>query len=272
MAQAQAQISIYHRRSETNTTKKRSEKLNFMYSFRPIYNYSRVCGFMPFTITYKSCGSIHGLKVETFDMLWFGVSILINVTLAFMISIDTEYLHETKNGSIILMGGDYLLQISSMIFDAVFICTDLCIRYKLVDILRKINIFDEKVSEFLKWKLVQQTMKMQWKMNFLGAGWNNWHSFRSFERVSQWLAILYGVALFHFTLSRRDINQLHIYWTPRPNICCIQFYCWPHRKWFNSSSFDIICNFTEGSVHKICFAQRNFQVMNEIIEHRTTLK
>lgn len=146
MAQAQAQVSIYHRRTETITTKRLPKKLNFMYSFRPVYYYSRVCGFMPFTITYKSCGAIHGLKVERLDILWFGVSILINVTLAFMISKDTEYLHETKNGSIILMGGDYLLQVSSMIFDAVFICTDLCIRYKMVDILRKINTFDEQVS------------------------------------------------------------------------------------------------------------------------------
>lgn len=150
MAQAQAQVSMFHRRSETITTKKLSEKLNFMYSFQPIYYYSRVCGFMPFTITYKSCGAIQGLKVDSLDILWFGVSILINVTLALLISKDTAYLHETKNGSIILMGGDYLLQVSSMIFDAVFICTDFCIRYKMVGILRKINIFDEQVSEFLK--------------------------------------------------------------------------------------------------------------------------
>lgn len=156
MTQKEAQVSLYHRSEATTMTRKLSKNFNFIHSFRPIYRYSRVYGFMPFTIYYNSRGTIHGLKVETFDILWFGVSILVNLTLAFMISKDTEYLHETKNGSIILMGGDYLLQISSMIFDAVFIATDLCIRYKLVDILRKINIFDEKVSQlFGKFPLME---------------------------------------------------------------------------------------------------------------------
>lgn len=148
-----AAMAISQFQTEIIETQKLSEKFNFMYSFRPIYFYSRVCGFMPFTITYKSCGAIDGLRIKKFDTLWFGVSIVINVTLAYMISMDTEYLHETKNGSIILMGGDYLLQISSMIFDAVFIFADLCIRHKFVDILRKINIFDEQVTHFRRKKI-----------------------------------------------------------------------------------------------------------------------
>lgn len=151
MAQKQAQMPFYQR-TEANTTKKISKNFNFMHSFRPIYYYSRVCGLMPFTITYNSRGLIHGLKVETMDILWFGISILLNLTLAFLISKDTENLQEIKNGSIILMGGGYLLQISSMIFDAVFIVIDMSVRYKLVNILRKINIFDEKVSQFFKEK------------------------------------------------------------------------------------------------------------------------
>lgn len=119
-----------------------------MHSFRPIYYFNRVYGFLPFTIIYNSRGTVHGHAVETHDILWLGISITINLMLAFLISKDTEFLQDSKDGSIILVGGDYLAHIFTMIFDTILIGTDLCIRYKLVNVLKKINNFDEKVSQF----------------------------------------------------------------------------------------------------------------------------
>lgn len=120
-----------------------------MHSFRPVYYFNRVFGLMPFTITYNSRGSIHGFEVGTFDILWFIVSIIINLIYAFMISNDTHLLQNLKMESIILVGGDYLTDIFCIIFDVLLIGTDMCIRYKLVDILKKINTFDEKVNHFI---------------------------------------------------------------------------------------------------------------------------
>lgn len=149
MAQTQAAQFPLNYRSEATTTKKElSKNFNFMYSFRPIYYFSRAYGFLPFTIIYSSRGTIHGIEVQTFDILWFGISIIMNSILAFMISNDTELLQDSKGGSIILVGGDYLAHIFSMVFLVLSIGTDMCIRYKLVDILKKINNFDEKVSPF----------------------------------------------------------------------------------------------------------------------------
>lgn len=149
MAQTQAAQFPLNYRSEATTTKMElSKNFNFMYSFRPIYYFSRAYGFLPFTIIYNSRGTIHGIEVQTFDILWFGISIIMNSILAFMISIDTELLQDSKGGSIILVGGDYLAHIFSMVFLVLSIGTDMCIRYKLVDILKKINKFDEKVSPF----------------------------------------------------------------------------------------------------------------------------
>lgn len=125
---------------------KLAKKVNFMYSFRPIYYFSRAYGFLPFTIVYNSRGAIHGHEVETLDILWFGISISVNLMLAFLISKDTEFLQDSKDGSIILVGGDYLAHIFTMIFDTILIGMDMCIRYKLVDVLKKIHNFDEKVS------------------------------------------------------------------------------------------------------------------------------
>lgn len=148
MVQTKVQFSLDHR-PEAAIKMRLSKNLNFMYSFRPVYYFNRVYGFLPFTITYNSRGKIHGLNVETFDILWFGISIIINLILAFTISKDTEILQDSEDGSIILVGGDYLSHMLSMIFDTLLIGTDMCIRYKLVNILKKINTFDEKVSQDL---------------------------------------------------------------------------------------------------------------------------
>lgn len=139
MSSAPVQISI---------KKANSIKIDFVYSFSPIYYFSRLYGLMPFTITYNLCGIITGLKVKIFDIIWFITSLTINVTLASMISKDTLYLQNPKILSNILMGGDYFLEIYCMIFNLMLIGMDMCMRFKLVRILQKINNFDDEVRSF----------------------------------------------------------------------------------------------------------------------------
>lgn len=64
---------------------------------------------------------------------------------------NSEHVENLKSMSIILVGGDFILQVFSMIFDIIFIIMDMCISAKLVRILQKINAFDEEVSELFVW-------------------------------------------------------------------------------------------------------------------------
>lgn len=126
-----------------------TKKVDFAYSFRPIYYISRVYGLMPFTLTYNSDNSVRGLEVKSFDILWFIVSIIINLMYAFMISKDRLYLQDPKKISNILIGGDYFLEVISIIYNIILIGMSICIRTKFVDVIKKINTFDEKVSQLI---------------------------------------------------------------------------------------------------------------------------
>lgn len=126
-----------------------SKKIDFAYSFRPIYYVSRAYGLMPFTITYNSRGQIYGPEVRLFDILWFIIAIFANLSYMFMTSKDTLYLQDPKEKSNILIGGDYFLEVFSIMYIITLIGTNMCIRSKFVGIIRKISTFDEEVSQFI---------------------------------------------------------------------------------------------------------------------------
>lgn len=124
-----------------------TRKFNFPYTFRPIYYICRVFGLMPFKITYHSNGTIHGFKIGTFEILWCIISMSFNLILAFVSVKNSPNIEALKTMSIILVGGDFILQVFSLIFDAMVIGMDMCNCSKLVRIIKKINTFDEEVSE-----------------------------------------------------------------------------------------------------------------------------
>lgn len=124
-----------------------TRKFNFAYTFRPIYYVCRAFGLMPFKITYYSNGTIHGFEITTLDILWFLISMGFNLILTYLMFKNSQHVDNLKNMSIILVGGDFILQVFSMLFDIVLIGMDMCISSRLVRILKKINAFDEEVSE-----------------------------------------------------------------------------------------------------------------------------
>lgn len=138
MAQSSApvQINVAIRTAKVN-------KLDFAYTFRPVYYFSRICGFLPFTIVYNSDGSIQGPKVRVFDITWFILSISLYVLPAFMHFRNIDYL---KNQSFILIDGDFLLLKLGLVFCILVIVMDMCNRFRLVLILKNVKSFDEKVS------------------------------------------------------------------------------------------------------------------------------
>lgn len=124
----------------------KSEKFNFFYSFRPVYNFARTFGFMPFTIVCNSNGSIHGPNIRIFDILWFIIAITIYILSAIVVLQNTEHLEiGSRIESAILKITDYLLLVLMLFFGAIIIGMDMFNRFKLVDILKSINTFDEEV-------------------------------------------------------------------------------------------------------------------------------
>lgn len=140
MAMSPAPVQISFRKANTI-------KIDFAYSFRPIYYFSRVYGLMPFTITYNARGSINGLEIRLFDLLWFMAILVLNVTITLMISKDSLYLQDLKVLSNILNGGEYFLEIYCMIFNLLLIGMDMWMRTKLIEILRGITTFDDEVRQ-----------------------------------------------------------------------------------------------------------------------------
>ena len=125
-----------------------TKKIDFVYSFRPIYYFSRIYGLMPFTITYNSYTKTHGSKLKCHDILWFIVSITIHLIHILTTTKYTLYLQDSKNISNILVSGDYFLEVFSMYYNIILVGLDMCMRSKLMMyIFEKINVFDEEVSE-----------------------------------------------------------------------------------------------------------------------------
>lgn len=124
-----------------------ANKLNFAYSFRPIYYFSRTVGLMPFSIAYDSNGNAQEPRVKRLDALWFVVSISCYIFVAWS-TYRIYYLAILQSPYTILVLNmcDYLLLIGELIFAVVMIAMDMWNRFNLVDILKKIQYFDKKAS------------------------------------------------------------------------------------------------------------------------------
>lgn len=147
IAMNQAKKYSFDRRLKPSLKTAHTRKLNFAYTFRPVYYFCRAFGLMPFKITYYSNGTIHGFEITTFDIMWFIISMGFNLILTFFMIDNSQHVENLKDMSIILVGGDFILQVFSMIFDIILIVMDMCISSRLVRILKKINAFDEEVSD-----------------------------------------------------------------------------------------------------------------------------
>lgn len=123
----------------------RSNNINFAYSFRPIYFFSRAFGLLPFSLIFDSNGDIQKARVSIFDGLWFKVSVSLYLLMAFICYQNIELLQD-QNQSPILVIGDALFLIFGLIYDAVSIVFDMLNRNKLVDILKMLTAFDNEVE------------------------------------------------------------------------------------------------------------------------------
>lgn len=126
--------------------KLRTENINFLHSFGPVYYYSRLFGLMPFTI---DCDASHGIPkphIDIFDGIWFLLSILIYITMAIIAYNDMKLPQDSDTASFILILGDYVLLILGLIYSALIIIFDMYNRFRLIEILNKFITFDRDVS------------------------------------------------------------------------------------------------------------------------------
>lgn len=127
------------------------KKLDFAYSFEPIYYFSRLFGLMPFKIVRNTNGEIQiSPKVNRLDRLWFVVSICLYL---YLVHILGQYIMFAKNMTrqqAILFIGDQLRLIFCLFFATLAIGADMRNRFKLVAILKKIIIIDKDVSDRMR--------------------------------------------------------------------------------------------------------------------------
>lgn len=160
-----------------------SRELNFVYSFRPIYYYSRLLGLMPFSIIYDSNKEPQKPKVRVSDGLWFVVSICFYCMMA-IVSYEARKhsRNSSKGSSYVLILGDSFHLISGLLIGALTIAMDMCNRHKLVGILRKFTAFDREASLF---RLSQLLIFLQSCCIFLQ---NTGCNFSSALQLQEWVS------------------------------------------------------------------------------------
>lgn len=147
----------------------RSKNLNFADSFRPIYYFSRVFGLMPYSIIYDSNGDVQEPKVRTLDVLWFVISMCIYILMAVILYQEMN-ISNLNTSVYILLLGEFVLLMLTLIFGAQVIGMDMCNRFRIIDILKKINTFDKEARHFSRKVLLFDRLIL----DICSYRWNAW--------------------------------------------------------------------------------------------------
>lgn len=118
-------------------------KMNFAFSFQPIYNFSRIFGLMPFSIIYDSNGYLLGIKTWPLDYLWFVVSICSYILMT-LVAYKYLALKQDPRVPYVLTFSDHMLLILGLISGAFFISLDFYNRSKFFDVMKQFNAFDRE--------------------------------------------------------------------------------------------------------------------------------
>lgn len=124
----------------------RWKKLDFAYSFLPVYYFSRILGLLPYSFICDSEGELQAQQVDLIDGIWFLLSICIYVLAAFT-NFQTITLPKEMKIESALYFGHYALLIQGLLICAISIGMDMYNRNKLVAIFKAFIEFDKEVSE-----------------------------------------------------------------------------------------------------------------------------
>lgn len=116
---------------------------DFVYSFRPMYYFSRFFGLLPFSFTYNSNGQIEAPQIRIIDGVWF----VISVTFFLILAINSSQVIEIPNDSAPLVTLSNTLLLTVGLFNgAAMIVFHMCVRFRFVTILKTITTFDKEAS------------------------------------------------------------------------------------------------------------------------------
>lgn len=119
------------------------DKDGFLYTFRPIYIYSRAFGALPFSIFKNENGDVQRADVSVFDFIWFLVSTCLYIFFFFASYQQFKRIQESKDSNVLMLGSRVRL-FSGLFFGVIIIVLDMCSRF--VNILKKFISFDNEVS------------------------------------------------------------------------------------------------------------------------------
>lgn len=141
-----------------------SLQLNFAYCFRPIYYFARICGQMPFTISYPKIGAIIEAKYYKLDFIWCAISLGIQFS---FIRLAFDLLTSSPRDSTVISSTIYFCNLTVwfviILFGISMMPLDARNRLKIVEIFEKFNHFDQEVHhsnphilhEFFEFSYVQ---------------------------------------------------------------------------------------------------------------------
>lgn len=122
-----------------------SQQQNFAICFRPIYYFARMCGQMPFTITYHANAAVFTAKFYARDFIWSAISLCIQISL---IRLAVDLMTSPRHPNIIsstLYFCNLTVWFITLLFAITMIIFDACNRVKIVDLLKKFTDFDQEV-------------------------------------------------------------------------------------------------------------------------------
>lgn len=151
-------------------------KFNFEYVFRPAYYYSRFAGLWTFSITHDSNGIIQSARLGFFDILWPIIVICLNLTLAFFANKSFVTKREKFPNSTRFIA-ENIFHISCFLFVIIGIVLNIVHRNRLMNVLRKLNTFDNDVRHYLHIFLIEansifEFSRSQTQISKLGVHFN----------------------------------------------------------------------------------------------------
>lgn len=124
-------------------------KKNMFDGFRPIFYFCRAFGLLPFSIVCNPHGEVQTCKVKIIDCLWFATSICACLLMAIfnyrMLSLSAD--HHRKSATIIPIVANYILQLLTFIFTALFFILNMYNRDKFIQMLKMFEHFDKEASQ-----------------------------------------------------------------------------------------------------------------------------
>lgn len=118
------------------------KETSFMDSFKPVYFVLRLFGLRPYSINYDSNGEPQQPKITLFDGIWLVISLGIYAMMTFFVE-GINYKRLSVEGFIYVLG--YIFTMYGIFCCILNVMIDVITRFKFVEILRRITIFDKEV-------------------------------------------------------------------------------------------------------------------------------